>query len=119
MVTPKKVLIVDDEEDFCYLLKSYLEKKSFQVKVCHNLFDGMNKVQNYKPDYLFMDNNLPDGFGWDKIPKLIPEYPNIFVVMMSAFRKEGNEFNYINKQCRFIEKPLNAEKLALISTYLS
>jgi DNA-binding NtrC family response regulator len=65
-----------------------------------------------------MDNNLPDGFGWDKIPTLIPEYPNMNVVLMSAYRKEGSDFSYKNDNCSFIEKPLNAEKLAQITRFL-
>lgn len=119
MATFKKVLIVDDEEDFCYLLKSYLERKSFQVQVSHNLTDGMDKIKKYHPDYLFIDNNLPDGYGWDEVPSLLPMFPNMNVLLMSAYRKEGSEFSFKNDNCSFIEKPLNAEKLAQISKFLA
>jgi len=61
----KKILIIDDEKDFGLLLKDFLTKK-YEVYLSHTIEDGMKTLEEIKPDYIFLDNNLPDGLGWGK-----------------------------------------------------
>ena len=50
---PKKVLIIDDEEDFGLLLKLFFEKKKCEVCVAYNIADGMKALLDFNPDYIF------------------------------------------------------------------
>ncbi len=63
----KKVLIIDDERDFCILLKSYFIRKKYTVYLSNFLSDGMQLLTDIKPDIVLLDNNLPDGLGWNKV----------------------------------------------------
>ena len=54
----KRILIIDDEADFCLLFKNYFVKKNYEVQISHTLKDGMDSIENFKPDIIFMDNNL-------------------------------------------------------------
>ena len=82
----KKVLIIDDEVDLCVLMKKYLQDKDYEVYIAHTLSDGLNRLEDVTPDYLFIDYNLPDGLGWDKLPDMYKKYPNVHFHLISAFR---------------------------------
>ena len=82
----KKVLIIDDEVDLCLLMKAYFLRKNYEVHIAHTLSDGMNRLKEVAPDFLFIDYNLPDGLGWDKLPEMYQQFPNIHYHLISAFR---------------------------------
>ena len=56
-----KVLIIDDEKDLCLLIKAYLSRKNCDVHTAYTLSEGLMQVDQFLPDILFLDNNLPDG----------------------------------------------------------
>lgn len=86
MVLRKKVLIIDDEVDLCLLMKSYFLRKNYEVYIAHTLKDGVQRLDEIIPDYLFIDYNLPDGLGWDKLPEMYRKHPAINYHLISAFR---------------------------------
>ncbi|HEY1114899.1 MAG TPA: response regulator [Chitinophagaceae bacterium] len=86
MAIRKKVLIIDDEVDLCLLMKSYFLRKNYEVHIAHTLQDGMKRLNEIVPDYLFIDYNLPDGLGWDKLPEMYRNHPNVHFHLISAFR---------------------------------
>jgi Response regulator containing CheY-like receiver, AAA-type ATPase, and DNA-binding domains len=81
----RKILIIDDEIDLCVLLKSYFIKKDYEVIFAHSLSEGLQLLQHYRPDVLFLDNNLPDGTGWNLAPQIANEYPTLQINMISGF----------------------------------
>ncbi len=86
MTNRKKVLIIDDEVDLCLLMKTYFLRKNYDVHIAHTLANGVVRMGELKPDYLFIDYNLPDGLGWDKLPELYQRYPDVEFHLISAFR---------------------------------
>lgn len=62
-----KVLIVDDNKDFCELLSDFLAKKDdFEiVGVGHNGIEALDILQSSKPDIMVLDIIMPhlDGIG--------------------------------------------------------
>lgn len=81
----KKILIIDDEIDLCVLLKSYFVKKDYEVIFAHSLTEGFQLLQHYRPNILFLDNNLPDGTGWNLAPQIASQYPEMQINMISGF----------------------------------
>jgi two-component system, OmpR family, response regulator len=80
-----KVLIIDDEEDLCLLIKTYLSRKDCEVFTANSLSEGLKKLNDLLPDILFLDNNLPDGLGWEAAEKILKQHPQIQVHLISAF----------------------------------
>lgn len=101
----KKVLIIDDEVDLCLLLKNYLVKKDYDVYIAHTLKDGISKLDSVAPDILFIDNNLPDGLGWDKVNVFIEQYPNLKCNLISAYPTSTPHITVAGR-IRWIEKPI-------------
>lgn len=106
----KKVLIIDDEIDLCLLLKGHFLRKGFEVFLAHSLEDGLRKLDETAPDILFLDNNLPDGTGWNKAPMIAEHYPRLFINLISAYHPSLPE---MPKEARFqvIEKPFSLADL--------
>jgi len=105
-----KILIVDDEEDFCMIMKSYFEKKGMDVFLAYNLTDGLKLIKEKTPDILFLDNNLPDGDGWDKINDILQGSPSLKINLISAYKEKTNEFDSFSNVYVW-EKPISIKKL--------
>ena len=103
----KKVLIIDDEEDLGVILTKYFTKKKFQVYVSYTIEEGMKILEREQPDYIFLDNNLPDGSGWVKTNYILSKYPKIQLNLISAYNVPKTS----SKSFRILEKPLNLAEL--------
>jgi two-component system, OmpR family, response regulator len=89
-----KLLIIDDEVDLCFLLASALRKQIQEVQYVHTLNEGFTQFDLIKPNWLIIDNNLPDGKGWEHLDEFISRNPSINIICISAnpdsFVKETN-----------------------------
>ena len=111
MDTKKKVLIIDDEEDACLLLKQYFEKKNYQVACAYTLKDGLQKVRSINPDLVFLDNNLPDGLGWEISASLLQENPKVEIHLISAYNNTLLDYKNVGREVKIWQKPISFKKL--------
>lgn len=106
----KKVLIIDDEIDLCLLLKSYFVRKNYDVYLSHTLEDGLSFLKTLNPSIVFLDNNLPDGVGWNIAPDIAASHPEIYINMISAFHPSVPSMPK-NARYSVIEKPISFSDL--------
>jgi two-component system OmpR family response regulator len=109
MTEKKKVLIIDDEVDLCLLLKTYLNRRNYDVYYSHTLKDGMSQFRRVIPDILFLDNNLPDGTGWEQAAALLEQHPGLQVHLISAYQSATPET--VTSSFKVWEKPLTLKDL--------
>ncbi|HTN44992.1 MAG TPA: response regulator [Flavipsychrobacter sp.] len=111
------VVVIDDEDDFGLLLKSYFSKRGYNVHLATNLQSGLSVLEELgKIDIVFLDNNLPDGNGWEKAALLAKKFPNTYFFLASAYHPAlplmPEDVNY-----QFLEKPLSFGKLDQILNF--
>jgi two-component system OmpR family response regulator len=106
----KRVLIIDDETDFCLLMKNYFIRKNYEVYIYHTLSEGMRNLEVIKPDIIFLDNNLPDGLGWEKTEYITQHFPNTRINLISAYQYDHTLANKLNT-VRIWEKPISLTDL--------
>ncbi|UAY53071.1 response regulator [Ferruginibacter albus] len=100
-----KVLIIDDQEDICFLLSNILQRNGVLCDSAHTLAQGYTLLETHQYDGIFLDNNLPDGFGIDNIEK-IKKLGITKVIMITAFANEVMETSARLKGVdAFIHKP--------------
>lgn len=99
-------LIVDDEVDTCLLIKLFLHKKGIEAFQAHSLSEGLSKIIDLSPKWVFLDNNLPDGHGIDKIHDIKRISPKTQIVMITALGKIKDMAFSLGVD-KFIEKPLS------------
>ena len=80
----KKIVIIDDEEDLCHLMKTYFLELNHDVFLANTLGSGLTLIKEVLPDVVFIDNNLPDGFGWGKTEYILHNYPKTQLNLISA-----------------------------------
>ncbi|MBN1526263.1 MAG: response regulator [Candidatus Omnitrophica bacterium] len=83
----KKILIVDDEKDFCFFVKANLELSSeYKVTVATNGKEGIRAAETHQPDLILLDVMMPgmDGIDVLKILKENKRTIDIPVLMLTA-----------------------------------
>lgn len=80
----KKILVVDDEPSITTLLKYNLEKENFEVDVCHDGEDAINKALTNQYDFIILDLMLPKVNGFDVTKKLRKERISTPILMLTA-----------------------------------
>lgn len=105
-----KAVIIDDELDICLLLGMILKKQGISTTLAHNLTDGLETVVTEQPMLVFLDNNLPDGQGIDKITTFREKAPLAKLYMISAMEGISEKALALGVD-GFVEKPLNLEKI--------
>ena len=114
-MSDRRVLIIDDETDFCLLIKTYLTRRNFEVHISHTLEEGLKSLENVKPDILFLDNNLPDGLGWEQTAYITNHFPQTRINLISAYQYNPNMAQQY-PGVRIWEKPISLNEL---SNYLN
>jgi len=108
----QEVLIVDDEIDICLLLKSLLRSQSISSSFVQTLADAENKFEEIHPSILFLDMNLPDGNGIQKIEGFKLKSPQTNIVMMSAYDTVEDRRNALEKGADlFLSKPFSRKQI--------
>jgi two-component system, OmpR family, response regulator len=111
-----KVLIIDDERDTCTLLRKFLTRLGYKVFTASTLQTGLTMVDNVIPDIVFLDNNLPDGFGWEHISVIQKALPKARINLISAYKWiQVTTKDTRDVSVKFIEKPIT---FAALKQYL-
>lgn len=83
-----KILMIDDEIDYCRIMQSYFTRKNYAVSVAYTLAEGLAKIDAEEPDILLLDNNLPDGKGWSHVEQIVEKNPHLKIFLISAYHPE-------------------------------
>lgn len=87
----KKILLVDDEKNFCMLLKLNLEKRGpFEVSTTTNPSDVLALAKKYRPDLILLDILMPeiDGMTVAASLKGDKETKDIVIAFLTALANE-------------------------------
>lgn len=117
----KTVLIVDDEQEICFLLAMLLKQLGYETDCAHSMHDGLAKLTAENSfDVVFLDLNLPDGLGYNMIPEIKRQNQAAKVVMISAhdgmLRHIKDEVSDIDD---YISKPFSREHIASTLAHLA
>lgn len=107
-----KALIIDDEEDICFLLSGLLLKKNMQSSYANSIAEAKMLLEKSSPEIIFLDNHLPDGKGVDFAPHIKKNYPGVKLVMITAFDTATDRKLALSQGVDyFIAKPFTTEKI--------
>lgn len=111
MIRHYPILIVDDEVDICFLLGGFLKKHFTKVASIHNIASlNLENLNNY--NIIFIDNNLPDGSGFNEISRIKIKNSKIKIIAISAFDTISERENALVKGADlFLGKPFSQEQI--------
>ena len=80
-----RLLLVDDDETFCKVLKSALEKRNYDVVMATTVADGLFMAEKHIPEYAVIDLRIGYESGLELVKKLISLDDNTRIVMLTGF----------------------------------
>ena len=111
----KKILIVDDEESFCFFLKKNLESAGgFEVTACSDAGEAVGQAIALQPDLILLDILMPKITG-PEVAELLHQNPktgNIPVIFLTAVAttQDTGESNKVGGQF-VVAKPVQIHEL--------
>ncbi len=77
-----------------------------EVQFAQTLAEGKRLVEEFKPDVIFLDNNLPDGHGLHAITEIKETLPRAFMIFITAMDSPRDEAMALGADV-FLEKPFS------------
>ena len=113
----KKIVIMDDEEFFCFFVKKNLEYSGeFSVITTSRAKEGIDLIKKEKPDAILLDMVMPGISGGDIASQLAADpksasIPILFLTAMHPQEEMVKEDNDFQDNFPFVTKPVETEKL--------
>ncbi len=108
-----KILSVDDEKDMAMLLKRTLEPEiNCRVSVAFSAKMALNILSHENFDLIICDIRMPEMDGFELLDSILQSYPDLTVVMLTAFGNIDMAVKAIKKGAYdFISKPFDQNEI--------
>lgn len=120
----KKILIVDNEKDWCTILSDSLSRDHYQTFTAFNGKMALQLAKKEEPDLILLDIKMPEMDGIEVLRKIKKMKKEIVVIMFTAYgaletEREAMElgaYDYLTKSVDlFLVKSLVKEALGEVS----
>ena len=118
MLTPKKILLVEDDPDDQFLFAEAIRelRPTIIYEIANDALEALQKLENSKSyDLIFLDLNLPkmNGFEFLKILKSNTAYDQIPVIIVSTSSRDAYIIKGLHLGAKdFLTKPPTIDQLA-------
>ncbi|MEP1097674.1 MAG: response regulator transcription factor, partial [Cyclobacteriaceae bacterium] len=107
-----KILLVEDDESFGYILKEYLEINDFSVTLAKNGEDGLKTFKKNVFDLCLLDVMMPLKDGFTLAKEIRDEDPDIPFIFLTAKALKVDKLKGFRLGCDdYIVKPIDEELL--------
>jgi DNA-binding response OmpR family regulator len=119
----RRVLLVDDEEDFASTLAERLRLRGFQVETAYDGEQALQAIENSPPELVVLDVMMPGMRGMEVLQRLKVSHPHMVVILLTGHgsTRDGIEgmkqgaFDYLMKPVK-IEDLIEKMREALNSS---
>ena len=128
MSEKKKILLIDDDPDFVEAVKVIVENGGYEVKVAYDGQEGLEAVEEQKPDLIVLDVMMPVMNGHEACAKLKgnKDTADIPVILLTAVADRVTTSTYTHRDMLeseaedYMPKPVEPkELLELIKNWLN
>ena len=114
-----KILLVEDDKNIRYMVRTILESNMYQVIEAETCKDALSMISSHVPDLIVLDLGLPDRDGVTVLEKVRQE-ASTPIIVLSARTSERDKVEALDKGANdYITKPFgSAEFLARVRTAL-
>ena len=111
----EQILIVDDEENTRIGLVKLLAQEGYPAKAVANGFEALEFLKNGGIRLVLTDINMPEMNGLVFLQELNQLYPEVKVVMITAYGGVGSYLEAMNLGAlEYLHKPLKLRDLQLV-----
>lgn len=87
----EKILVVDDDQNICELLRLYLEKEGFKVTIANDGLAALSTFSSLEPALVLLDIMLPSLDGWQVCREIRKQWQTP-IIMLTA---KGETFDKV------------------------
>jgi DNA-binding response OmpR family regulator len=108
------IIVVDDEELIRNLVVTFLFKMGYSCLTAVDGIDALEKIKENKIDAVITDIKMPNMDGILLTGEILKQYPQIPVMVMTAFDEEYSAGTAISVGAQeFIRKPFSLDEFAI------
>lgn len=108
----QKILVIDDDTPFCMMLKTFLEKKGFDVVSVFNAVDAKREIENKFFDVVLTDIRLPDSDGLEILKVVKSVSYETQVILMTGYTDIKTAVNAMKSGAfDYVGKPINPDEI--------
>lgn len=110
----RRILVVDDEPDFCEAISDFLVEKGYQVRVANNGTDALSAYKLERHDVVLLDVEMPGISGLETLRELKAIDPDVCVIIVTGVLEKGLHRMVMTEGAfDYITKPFNFDRLEL------
>ena len=106
-----KALIVEDSTTLCAIYEAYLSGLGLEIHAVTSLAEAKKSAVLFRPDFILLDIELPDGNGLDLINEIDSLQPRPVTVVMTGHGSEWAERALAEGAADFLAKPFDSIRL--------
>lgn len=107
-----RILIVEDDNDLCELLKFNLCQEGYVVDICNNGYDSIHLIKQEAYDIILLDRMLPEVNGMDVLSKVRTLGISVYIIMITALDGIGNRIEGLDAGADdYLVKPFDVNEL--------
>jgi CheY-like chemotaxis protein len=121
IMSEKKILIVDDERDFAFVLSTHLKAHGYNTVMASDAVGAIAAAQKERPDFIILDISMPAGDGFSVMERLAKsDHTALIPVIVVTGRALSSKQRAMTKGAMaFFTKPVDFDRLlAFISDLL-
>jgi two-component system, probable response regulator PhcQ len=110
---PRRILIVDDEENVCHALRRSLRKEGYQLFFGSEPAEGLALLKTQAVDMVISDHLMPNMTGLDFLKIVRDRHPDMMRLMLTGHADMQTAIDAINMGniYRFLTKPWDDTEL--------
>ena len=110
-MTAAKILVVDDDPAVRNLIQRFLLKQNYQVESAEDGRTGLSMFEQFHPDLVILDVNLPDLIGFNLCQDM-QSRSGVFVLLLTSRTDEGDKIRGFSKGADdYLTKPFGLGEL--------
>ncbi|HCQ21866.1 MAG: response regulator transcription factor [Dolichospermum sp. JUN01] len=110
-MTAAKILVIDDDPAVRNLIQRFLLKQNYQVESAEDGRTGLSMFEQFHPDLVILDVNLPDLIGFNLCQDM-QSRSGVFVLLLTSRTDEGDKIRGFSKGADdYLTKPFGLGEL--------
>jgi two-component system NtrC family response regulator len=110
-----RILVVDDDENLRWVLKTQLEDMGYAVSAAANGEEAFADIEEDAPALILTDLKMPEVSGMDLLDRVRSEWPEIPVVIITAFATVQSAVQAMRAGAYdYLTKPIDFDELAVV-----
>lgn len=106
------IYIIDDDKDLRESIAEILERNDFEAIPFESAESALKKAKIIRPSLVIVDNMMPGVTGMAFIPILKKEFPNVKIIMITAFSTVDNAVAAMKSGADdYLAKPFKRDEL--------